>query len=297
MPFKRKVNLPIMDLAGKKGRQALPRGVKYSECQFRVFDTAGQAADAIIDKIRFVVNGVDQRTVTMAELEAKMALMGTRFKRIAAGTAAVGNLGYEEIVYFPFAQLFRKDVAFQEFLALATAGVSDVAIEFDLLLDVAAAGVSIIGSAKVWNSLVQITQDGKPTMVQEPMGFIEKWYRKNVKTNGYDFEITDLPLNRGDYSEIILFDSYITNVIIKLNDVIVHEFTKQVNDADLARNEIVPAATNYAIEFDVDDVINNLLPMSNFNGVPVTRFEIFVTSSDATPRNIPVVYSILGNPD
>jgi len=291
MAFKRRVKLPgVQSLDGETATQTNPLGARYHAIQQTISDTAGEHADVIVNECRVLVNGVAQRTFGLDELDHLNGLHGAEFQKQAAGTAAVGNPGYAEIITILFAQLYRKEVIYQEMSAWGTGGLSSFTLEYDLA---GKAGTNIVNIARVDQSLIQ---NGSAT-VQQPLGLIEKWYRSPVNITGVEKQIIDIPLNRGDLIGLSFFDANIASIQIKLNEVIVYDMTKQQNDADLVAHGMFPTADVFDVVFDADDILTNILPLTQFNGLPVSSLEVNLTLSDGTPRNINLIRQVWGRPD
>lgn len=294
MAFKRRVYLPAAQgvTPGDAGRITVPVGPLYDGIHLMLSNTDGDYAELIVDEVRCMINGVAQRTFSISELETINTMNGSEFANVAAGTALHGNPGYAEIVPIMFAEPFRKEVFYQQLRAWGTGDVGSFQIEMDITA-ASNAGAAVIAYAELSQSLVAV---GKST-VQQPMGVIEKWYRHGVDIGGTTKNITDLPTVRGDYSQITFFDQYITKAKVLLNRTTVAELTKQQSDEILTRHGMTPVSTTFALIWDYDDIANNLLPMTQFQGVPVTDFQIDLELSDGTPRSIPTVLQIVGRPD
>lgn len=298
MAFKRRVKLPPVTgidaaaVVGQIAHSEIPIGPRYHHLEYTFSNTAGDYAEIIVDEVRVLVNGVMERQVKMNELIALNVLHGSQYDSLAAGTAAHGALGYAEISPILFAEYFRKEVFYQEFKSWGTGGLSSLAVDFVLK---GVAGIAISGRAAIDQSLVTV---GKST-IQQPLGQITKWYRRQTPINGTEATFTNFPMDKGAYEQISFFDADISSVMIRLRDVIVYELTKQESDAILIRNDMTPVAGRFDIVFDYEDILDSTLPTTVFNGVPLDmndlRFDLVL--SDGTPRNIPTILQIFGNPD
>jgi len=290
MSVKRITPLPAFSgvAAGVTATADIPVGPRYHVIWLDIASADRKGATDIVDEIRLKVNGKVERVCKLDELLALNALMGDEYKE----TALPGSPDGTERTFVPIylAEPWRKQVAAQDGLAWSTGNLSTFQLELDVKAGVSSP--SLAGWVEVDNSVVK-AKDGND--VQAPMGMIVKWYRTMIPVNGTTQDITTFP-RRDYYQQISFFDAKISRVEVKVENFIVRDLTKARNDAVLTSREMVPAASRFDVVFDHDDVLNSALPMA-VGGRPVSDFQVKLTLSDGTARNIPCVYQTIGLPD
>ena len=277
---------------GKTATFDVPVGPRYHTLWLEVADTAKDTFDSIIGDIRLKVNGKVQRTMSAAQLDDLNALMGPQYAAIMeldGGGAGPGHISKSRLPIF-LAEPWRKQAAVADGLAWGTGDVSSFQIEVDLAA--AAAGVTLDGYAEVDYALVKDSQGAEN---QPKMGVISKWFRTYIAINGTSQDVTTLP-RRDFYQQISLFDPSISNVIVETDSIIQRDVTFQRNKVILTSREMVPDDSQFDIVFDYDDLITSGLPMV-VNGRPVSDFQVRLTLSDGTARNIPAIIQRLGPPE
>jgi Viral coat protein P2 N-terminal domain len=283
MGVKRRIRLP-----GFNGRAAsqtatldLPVGARYHEIWLYGDSATGKVATDHINEIRIKVNGKVQRTMTYTELQALNVFNGSIYGIVGNTTA-----GTWELPIF-FAEPWRKDPRQQDGLAWATGDLSSFQIEVDIKAD---NPDSLYANAVVDNSLVTINGG----QVDAPMGLINKWFRTAIPYVGTSIDYQQFPV-RDAYQQISFFDpsSDIDRVTVKVDNNVIHDLTKDENDAILKAHGMTPVAGRYDLVFDHDDALNSALPMS-FNGRRVSNFQVKIESDTQTARNITALYQLLG---
>jgi len=83
---------------------------------------------------------------------------------------------------------------------------------------------------------------------------------------------------------------------VETDSIIQRDLTKVRNDDILISREMTPTSDRYDIVFDYDDLITSGLPMV-MNGRPVADFQVRLTLSDGTARNITALIQRLGPPE
>ena len=270
---------------GKTATLDLPIGPRYHTIRLTASDTAGETVTSIIDEMRLKINGKVERTMTADDLNQLNLLMGSIYGLHAAGTAAIGNNGYAEILPIFFAEPWRKDLTAQDGLAWNTGNLSTFQLEIDV--KAAAAGASLSALAEVDTSIITSgTSAGQPN----PIGKITLWEKLQIPVNGSPSECGQNFKDLSGYlQQISFFDSNITKVEIKVNDFLIREATKQENDSILVERGMSPVSGRFDVVFDHDDVLDSALPLTNSGGVTISDVSVRLTLSDSTPRNIETI--------
>lgn len=285
MATKRQIQLPSWN--GIKQNQTstidLPIGPRYHSITLKL-QAAGKTLTQMVNEIRVKVNGKVQRVHTASELDALNTLMGALYAVQNAGGA--GNAYYLTLY---FAEPWRIVQQIREGLAWSTGGLGTFQIEVDFNATAESVGaLSCTAWAEVDNSL-----DAKGAPVG--LGQISKWYRTQVPVVGTAQPFGGF-LKRDWYQQISFFDANITQVQIKVDNIVIRDIPKAVNDAILVARGMTPVAGRYDLVFDHDDILGSALPME-LGGQKVQDFQCNLTLSDGTARNIPVIYQLLGNAD
>jgi len=272
----------------------IPIGPRYKVIWLEAGDTAKDLVTDIIGDIRLKVNGKVQRTMSAAELIAINSMMGVNGEYSEAleldgiGVGA-GHVLKTRLPIF-LSEPWRAQLAVADGLAWGTADLASFQVEVDI--KAAAAGPTLDGFVEADYTTVT---DAKGVQQQPRMGVICKWFRQQIPINGTTQDVTTLP-RRDFYQQISLFDSAITNVIVETDSLIQRDLTKVRNDDILVSRQMVPDDTRYDVVFDYDDLITSGLPMV-LNGRPVTDFQLKLTLSDGTARNISTIIQRLGPPE
>jgi len=288
MAIKRHLDLPPFSGVGPGNTATcdIPKGPRYHVIWLCGVATA-QTATNIIDEVRLLMNGKVQRVFTFAELNALNIMFGSRFG--VQGNAS----GVEFQLPIFLAEPYRLDTSIVEGMAWGTGNLQSYQLEVDIKSG-ADSGVTLSAFAEVDYSLVP---DGdKGMMVQPGVGIISKWYRTEVAINGTTQTYASFTKSEA-YQQISLFDSYITKVEVLVDKVVLREQTKVRADAVLTSRDMTPVSTRYDLIFDYDDPLNSALPMFDLQGRLVQDFQLKLTLSDGTPRNISCIYQKLGRPD
>jgi len=294
--MKRVKSLPTASgvAVGKTATFDIPVGPRYHVIWLEAGDTAKDLVTDIIGDIRLKVNGKVQRTMSATELDAintAMSLNGEYGAAIETDGVGVGA-GHVTKTRLPIwlAEPWRKQLAVGDGLAWATGDVSTFQIEVDI--KAGATGPTLDGFVEVDYATVK---DSNGVESQPRMGVIAKWFRTNLPINGTTQDITTLP-RRDYYQQISLFDANISSVVVETDSIIQRDLTKVRNDDILISREMTPTSDRYDIVFDYDDLITSGLPMV-MNGRPVADFQVRLTLSDGTARNITALIQRLGPPE
>lgn len=261
----------------------LPIGPRYHSVTLRV-KAAGKTLTQILSEIRVKINGKIQRVHTATELDALNTFLGTPYASQNSGGA--GNYYYLTLY---FAEPWRIVQQIREGLAWSTGGVATFQIETDFNATAESGGaLDCTAWAEVDNSF-----DAKGNAA--PLGLISKWYRTQVPINGTSQQFTGFP-KRDAIQQVSFFDANITQVQIKVDNLVIRDIPKGVNDATLVARGMTPIAGRFDIVFDHDDVLGSALPLE-LNGNKVQDLQFNLTLSDGTARNIPTIYQYLGYAD
>jgi hypothetical protein len=284
MATKRLIQLPALAGVVQGGTATLdiPVGPRYHTIILEA-NAAAKTLTQILSEIRVKVNGKVQRVHTAAELDALNTFLGSIYASQNSGGA--GNT-YRLPIFF--AEPWRIVQNIREGLAWSTGDVGSFQIEVDINATAGAAPV-VTAWAEADNSIVDAT--GKP----QGLGIISKCFRTQIPINGTLQNILSLP-RRDAYQQISLFDANITRVQIKVDNIVIRDVTKTVNDASLVARGMVPVAGRFDLVFDHDDILGSALPMV-LGSQKVQDFQVNLTLSDGTARNIPCIYFLLGNAD
>jgi hypothetical protein len=262
----------------------LPIGPRYHSVTLRV-KAAGKTFTQILSEIRVKVNGKVQRVHTASELDAENTLMGALYAVQNSGGA--GNYYYLTIF---FAEPWRIVQQIREGLAWSTGGLGTFQIEVDFNATAESVGaLDCTAWGEVDNSL---DSKGAPN----GLGLISKWYRTQIPVTGTAQPFSGFPKLNGAYQQISFFDANISQVQIKVDNVVIRDIPKGVNDATLVARGMTPVAGRFDLVFDHDDILGSALPMQ-LGGQTVQDFQCNLTLSDGTARNIATIYQLLGNPD
>jgi len=293
MPLKRIKSLPTPSgvAVAKTATFDVPVGPRYHTIWLETGDTGKSVITDIIGDIRLKVNGKVQRTMSAEELDALNTLMGAEFarKEVDDGTPGDGHIVTTRLPIF-LAEPWRKQPAVADGLAWATGNLSTFQIEVDI--KAAAAGVVLAGYVEADYST---TKDAAGKEVQPAMGVICKWFRQQIPINGTTQDITTFP-RRDFYQQISFFDEDIDSVVVQTDSIIQRDLTQPRNAGILESREMDPVDERFDIIFDYDDLITSGLPMV-MNGRPVTDFQVQLSLSDGTPRNISTITQRLGPPE
>ena len=279
--------------SGQKAVFTLPIGPLYKEAEFSVSDTAGDSIDNIVDLIEIILNGKTQRQHTPRELNHINSLEGSAFALVNAGTNTTpGNAGYVAMITTFFQEPWWKETYHQELFAWGTGNLSSFQVKFHLA---AKAGIALSGQASVAQSLVNVNNQ----QVQRPLGKIIKVYRNELVITGSTQKLkTPFKIPNVDRIHAIhIDDTDVSKIIIRNGRTIIYEKTKQQADSLLLKHDMVPDANWFDVSFDYDNLPENSLAMDVVDNIPVTDLTIEVQTSDPTPRNIPVLYQVYGQPD
>jgi hypothetical protein len=279
--------------AGQTATLDIPVGPRYHVIWLVIANAATEAFTSILGDIRLKVNGKVQRTMSAAQLDALNKLNGSIYGAIAVDGG--GGAITETRLPIYLAEPWRKQVQAVDGLAWATGDLATFQVELDLLANVSAP--TIRAYAEVDNSVVT----GKDnTSRQAPLGVISKWFRTNIPITGTTQEIQTFP-KRDNYQALSFFDPngggtacLISDIEVDVENFMIRKVSKLDNDATLTVREMTPAATRFDLVFDHDDILNSALPMVNANKERVQDFQVKLTLSDGTPRNIPCIYQVLG---
>jgi hypothetical protein len=264
----------------------LPIGPRYHSVILKV-QAAGKTLTQILSEIRVKVNGKVQRVHTATELDALNTLQGTSAIYASQNSGGAGNAYYLTLF---FAEPWRVVQQIREGLAWSTGGLGTFQIETDFNATAESGGaLSCTAWAEVDSSL-----DAK-TGAPDPLGIISKWYRTQIPVVGTSQPFTGFP-KRDAYQQISFFDANISQVQIKIDNIVIRDIPKAVNDAVLVKAGMVPIAGRFDLIFDHDDILGSALPMQIGSNV-VQDFQCNLTLSDGTARNIPVIYQLIGNAD
>lgn len=291
--LKRKIKLPTIDgvVVGEVATQDLPLGPRYHEILFEVSDAAGDTFDDIIDEIRVMQNGVAQRTMLASELNGLNSLNGERFEVVDAGTAASGNPGYKSHLRIFFAEQFRKQPEVTDLLAWRSGGLDSFQIEFEVK---EAAATPVIRSVAIIDDMIVRAGTNGPIGPAPADGqTIVKWIRQQVGVESTLVELNKLRRS-ADYLSLHFFDDAIENIEVLRNgvQVVAKDITKQRNDTFLIGHEMFPVAGRFDVVFDSDDLVDSALRIARDDD-----FQIKLELSDGTPRNIPLIYQLIGQRD
>lgn len=289
MAVKRVQTMPgINGLAvGQTATQELPIGPRYHViwiCASSGILTAAQ----MFNEFRLKVNGKTQRVMSPTELEALNKLNGAQY----ANQTEVVSAGVTNIVRIPIflAEPWRKQQAAQEGLAWATGDVATFQLEMDVKAGITVPTVYCVG--EVDNSFIV----GKNNKSQnQGLGLITKWYRQILPITGNSADITNLP-RLDAYQSIHFIDPAITNVRVLVESLTIRDVLKGSNDATLTARDLVPVSAQFDLVFDHDDILNSALPMEA-NGSRVNDFQVKLTSSSGTARNIVTMLQRIGPAD
>ena len=295
MGLKRIKSLPTPSgvAAGKTATFDVPVGPRYHTIWLETGDTAKDIVTSIIGDIRLKINGKVQRTMSAEELDALNTSMGVNGeygrKEEDDGTPGDGHIVTTRLPIF-LAEPWRKQPAVADGLAWGTGNVSTFQIEVDL--KAGATGVTLSGYVEADYST---SRDANGNEVQPPIGVISKWFRQQIAINGTTQDITTFP-RRDFYQQISFFDGDIDSVVVQTDSIIQRDLTAARNAGILESREMDPSDDRFDVVFDYDDLITSGLPMV-MNGRPVTDFQILLTLSDGTPRNISTITQRLGPPE
>jgi len=235
------------------------------------------------------VNGKVQRVHSAAELDALNAFLGAAYGRIETAGSPSGVASTDLPLYFGEPWRRRPDVGTG--LAWATGAWATFQLELDV--KAGATGAAIKAYASVDSSVVTGADNtaGSTPADRE----IIKFFKQSVPVNGTVNDLTFFP-RRDRYTQISFFDANISAVRVKVEGIEIRNYTKAENDALLKSQGMTPVAGRFDLVFDDDDSLDSSLPMV-VNGRTVNDFQIQLTLSDGTPRNITAVYQTLGRPE
>lgn len=281
MPLKRFVKLPSPQsvAASSTATFELPRGVRYHAVQLTLGASASPDWDTMVDEIRVKVDGRIQRRFTPTELDGLNNLNGSRYDM----------QGSDTILTIYFAEPWRRTLEGENVLAWGTGGIASLQIEIDI--NATPTSPTLSGKALIDDQLVA----GESGALQPfPIGQIVKYRKINFPAGnvGENF-LQSLPLNPGDaYFGIHNFSSDISDVEVKVDNLIVLDALKTEYDALLTSRGKVPVSGRYDIMFDLDDQVGSRLPVVKQNGQRISDFQVIYTMATGNPFN--VITRVLG---
>lgn len=289
MAVKRVTKLPTISGIVQGGTATLdvPIGPRYHLIWIRA-KAAAKTLVQIVSEMRIKLNGKVQRVHTATELDALNTMQGVGSIYASQNSGGAGN---DYFIAIFLAEPWRKQAAVAEGMAWGTGDLGTFQIEIDLNAS-AGATITLEAYAEVDNSIVKDAQ-GKDA--QAPIGLISKWFRTQIPITGTTQNIQTFP-RRDNYQQISFFDANISNVQIKVDNFVIRDVTKAQNDATLVARGIVPVAGRFDMVFDHDDILDSALPMI-VNARQVQDFQVNLTLSDGTARNIATIYQVIGRPE
>jgi hypothetical protein len=284
MATKRQVQLLSIQgvVQGQTATVTVPSGPRYHSITLQA-KAATKTGAQIISEVRVKINGKTQRVHTYTELNALNLLNGAIYAEYQP-TAGAGN---DYFITLFFAEPWRVRQDMREGLAWGTGDVGTFQLEVDINAT-AGATITLLAWAEVDNST---GPDGKAA----GLGLVSKWYRTLIPVAGTSVNFWSLPRKQA-YQQISFFDSFITRVQVVLDSIIIRDVTKAQNDARLVASGMTPVAGRFDLVFDHDDILANALPME-IGANRAQDFQLNLTLSDGTARNIATIYQILGQPD
>jgi hypothetical protein len=298
----------------------VPRGPRYHSITLKVSDSNNANASTIIDRIRVVVNGKDQRTMTIAQLDEINSQNNepfihsaptARFVAATSGGAVTTSItpyvttrsvttqgigayslfknasNVTHITIF-FNEKWRPGAAGANF-AWPTGNVASFQIE----VDIAAAAGTVTMSAEAEMDLAKVRVQGSNVESAMPMGKIVKWYVTTMEVNGTTKNWTTFPYRRGQLLAVHWFDQYITNLQLLADNYEWRNHSQNDNLYRMVQNRMTGASTRFDLHIDYDDVFEG--GVLNLANVQDLRFNL--TLSDGTARNVTTLVQVLDDPD
>lgn len=329
MSLKRVSQLPAFNgipTTGVGGTATLdiPVGPRYKAITLCVKDSANAAISTIVNDIRVLVNGKQQRVFNTDQLDRlnsrnSVPFIGTPFSdgtdttvfvaATSAGAVTTSATLYGAVrgitqqafaTYSAFkdsSNVTRITINFSEpwrapgvggALAWPTGGLASFQLEVDI--KTTAGTVTMTGFAEVDKALVTTAGLAKQTDLQ--MGNIVKWVRTSIPVTGTTVNWGNFPRHSGVLQAVHIYDASaaVTNVQVKADNYEWRNLSWNENAYLLAQNSLTPNASWYDIEFDYDDVPEGAGLV--LDGIQDLQHNI--TLSDGTARNLTAICEILG---
>lgn len=261
----------------------LDLGNIYRELWVRgTVDAGDKTHDQIIEDIRLVVNGNDQRQHTSLELDGINALHDPDQSIKTSGTIGTSDL----VSYVPLflAETFRKNTERGLALGWNAVGIRSLQLKVKLLSGLTAPRLSAWGT---WDN----------GDLSRGLGPITKWKRQDLDAVGTpkDFQkVFDLGGDKDNFLQSAHFfptstgtQRYVTECELKFNDRILFKRTDEQNQSVLSAKSMSPdlgAAPRYDLVFDESDAIGDLVNLRL-----VSKQNTKLTFSGAPNGNLPVI--------